>query len=63
MTKLICTAPCVPPCTNEATFKLLNYRSRSILGVNCDMHLKPLIRDRDPDYDKAPLDKVVEGGE
>lgn len=58
-TKLTCTAPCSPPCTREATFTLINARSRVPLGVNCDEHIKPLMRARDPDYDKEPLPGVV----
>lgn len=60
---LRCTAPCVPSCKNSATFKLLNYQSRSVLGENCDDHLKPLLVSRPkstPDYDKAPLDPEVQ---
>ena len=55
-----CTAPCVPPCEKSATFRLLNWKSRSILGANCDEHLEPLLEiknpsNREPDYDKADL--------
>lgn len=53
---MICTAPCFPPCTRQATFKLLNMKSRSVLGENCDEHLRPLLGGPNQDYDKAPLD-------
>ena len=57
---MICTAPCVPPCTRQATFKLLNMKSRSVLGENCDEHLRPLLGGPNQDYDKAPLDAEPE---
>lgn len=51
-----CTAPCIPPCCSAATFTLLNMKSRSVLGFNCDQHLQPLIKKGgDSDYDKAAL--------
>jgi hypothetical protein len=57
---MICTAPCVPPCTQEATFTLLNTKSRVYLGVNCDHHLAPLIKKvGDSDYSTAPLPAEV----
>jgi hypothetical protein len=57
----VCTAPCEPPCQNLATFKLLNFRSRSFLGENCDLHLSTLLsKAYNGDYDKAPLDVPVE---
>jgi hypothetical protein len=56
--KFTCTAPCIPPCTQQATFKLLNMKSRVVLGVNCDEHLEPLLKlkNGERDYDKAPID-------
>jgi hypothetical protein len=54
---VICTAPCVPPCARQATFKLLNMRSRAVLGKNCDEHLRGLLGGPNQDYDKAPLDE------
>lgn len=58
-----CTAPCIPACTNEATFTLLNAQSRSILGVNCDVHLAPLLvakKGATPDYLTGPLPAQAE---
>jgi len=55
---MICTAPTIPPCTNEATFALLNAQSRSHLGCNCDAHLAPLLvakKGTQPDYATGPL--------
>jgi len=47
-----CTAH--PNCQSEATFTLVNAKSRVVLGFNCDAHLAPLLLKRD-DYDKMPL--------
>lgn len=55
---MICTAPTIPPCTNEATFALLNAQTWSHLGCNCDAHLAPLLVARKgatPDYVTGPL--------
>lgn len=53
--RLSCTAPCFPRCHEQAAAVLLNAKSGSELGLNCETHLKPLIKARDSDYDRAPL--------
>lgn len=54
---MICTAPCFPPCTNEASATLLNAQSRAVLGHNCEQHLEPLLKmsNGKNDYASQPL--------
>jgi hypothetical protein len=53
-----CTAPCVPPCEEEATTELLSLTG-SHLGFNCDKHIKPLrfeaVGNLPVEYKKRPM--------
>lgn len=53
-----CTAPCVPPCEEEATAELLSLTGAH-LGWNCEKHLKPLrfvkVGNLDAEYKQRPL--------
>lgn len=59
MVKLQCTAH--PLCPNDATCTMVNYKSRVVLGYNCDHHMQQLTRAKDPDYDRMPLPETEEG--
>lgn len=70
-----CTAPCIPPCQNEAVETLLNWKSKSFLGHNCEEHLRGntkaggefvgLLRirggDGNFDYDSVAMTEVPNG--
>ena len=53
--KCICTAPCIPACTEEAEYTLLNSKSKSVLGQNCKHHTESLTEKEDSDYSKELL--------
>lgn len=60
---MLCTSPCFPKCTEEATHELLTFKNSSHLGFNCDKHLAPLNftstikngKEAEPDYKKKLL--------
>lgn len=53
-----CTAPCVPPCNEEATTVLLSL-TNAHLGFNCDKHIAPLrfekVGNLPAEYSKRPM--------
>jgi hypothetical protein len=53
-----CTAPCFPPCDNEATTVLLSLTGAQ-LGFNCDKHIAPLrcekVGNLAAEYNKRPM--------
>jgi len=59
---MICTSPCFPKCSNEATTELLSLNGAH-LGFNCDEHIKPLRFEKvvvhgqvlNPEYKKVEL--------
>ena len=55
---MICTAPCIPRCNNEATHELFTKSSGAYLGCNCEAHIDSALKINDgKDYSAKPLVK------
>jgi hypothetical protein len=54
-----CTAPCFPPCEEEAAYEIRTLGMKSHLGFNCPAHAKfcssPAPGSGKVDYDVTPL--------
>lgn len=53
---MICTSPCFPKCTSEAT-QTLRTINKVFLGHNCDVHIPKVVKDN---YHVEPIAEVEE---